>query len=95
MSRASPSPPYAGQVLTCCSIDGFRHSSIVVFGEEIFFGQGIQRTRPGGSHHGQPLKRVKLGTTQIDRETFHEYLASLQEVYTADKYHLLTNNCNK
>lgn len=70
------------------------HSSIVVFGEEIFFGQGIQRTRPGGSHHGQPLKRVKLGTTQIDRETFHEYLASLQEVYTADKYHLLTNNCN-
>jgi len=42
-----------------------------------------------------PLKVVQLGETHIDKATFDEYLQSLREVYTAEKYHLLDFNCNK
>lgn len=41
-----------------------------------------------------PLKTIDLGTTEIDNDTFEEYLASLADVYSADKYHLLEHNCN-
>lgn len=56
--------------------------------------QGIQRCRPGSSHHGNPLKVVELGKTHLDRETFQDYLDSLHEVYKPEKYHLLDFNCN-
>ncbi|KAF9071216.1 PPPDE putative peptidase domain-containing protein [Rhodocollybia butyracea] len=80
--------------LTGRQIDGIWHTSIVVFGKEIFYGQGIDITAPGRSHHGQPLRVFDLGTTAIDEETFNEYLDEIREHYTADKYHLLDFNCN-
>ncbi|KAJ3777931.1 PPPDE putative peptidase domain-containing protein [Lentinula raphanica] len=80
--------------LTGRQIDGIWHTSIVVFGKEIFYGQGIDITAPGRSHHGNPLHIVDLGTTSIDEETFNEYLDEMREHYTADKYHLLDFNCN-
>ncbi|KAJ7935498.1 PPPDE putative peptidase domain-containing protein [Mycena leptocephala] len=82
------------QQLTGRQIDGIWHTSIVVFGKEVFYGQGINMTLPGRSHHGQPLQVVDLGETAIDRETWEEYLEEMRDHYTADKYHLLDFNCN-
>lgn len=80
--------------LTGRQIDGIWHTSIVVYGKEIFYGQGINITAPGRSHHGQPLQIVDLGSTDIDEGTLNEYLDEMKEHYTADKYHLLEFNCN-
>ncbi|KAL0581184.1 hypothetical protein V5O48_000874 [Marasmius crinis-equi] len=80
--------------LTGRQIDGIWHTSIVVYGREIFYGQGIMETAPGRSHHGSPLHIVDLGTTDIDEDTFNEYLLEMKDHYTAEKYHLLDFNCN-
>ncbi|OBZ71746.1 Desumoylating isopeptidase 1 [Grifola frondosa] len=80
--------------LTGRQINGIWHTSVVVFGQEIFYGQGICTTKPGQSHHGQPLQMLDMGDTAIDEETFQEYLTEMREHYTADKYHLLDWNCN-
>ncbi|KAF7365360.1 hypothetical protein MVEN_00408000 [Mycena venus] len=80
--------------LTGRQIDGIWHTSIVVYGKEVFYGQGISTTLPGKSHHGQPLQVVDLGETALDEETWEEYLTDMRVHYTADKYHLLDFNCN-
>ncbi|TBU44488.1 PPPDE putative peptidase domain-containing protein [Dichomitus squalens] len=81
--------------LTGRQIDGIWHTSVVVFGKEVFYGQGILITAPGQSHHGRPLQVVDMGETAIDEETFDEYLNEISSHYTADKYHLLADfNCN-
>ncbi|KAI0352609.1 DUF862-domain-containing protein [Trametes cingulata] len=80
--------------LTGRQIDGIWHTSIVVFGKEVFYGQGICITKPGMSHHGKPLQIIDMGETALDEETFNEYLEEMREHYTADKYHLLDFNCN-
>ncbi|KZP01383.1 DUF862-domain-containing protein [Calocera viscosa TUFC12733] len=80
--------------LTGRQIDGIWHTSVVVFGKEVFYGQGISIVHPGTSHHGRPLQVVDMGTTQIDEETFMDYLGEMRSHYTADKYHLLDFNCN-
>ncbi|KAF9046669.1 PPPDE putative peptidase domain-containing protein [Panaeolus papilionaceus] len=80
--------------LTGRQIDGIWHTSVVVFGKEVFYGQGISITAPGRSHHGQPLQVIDMGETALDEETFTEYLAEMRQHYTADKYHLLEFNCN-
>ncbi|KAK7002115.1 PPPDE putative peptidase domain-containing protein [Favolaschia claudopus] len=80
--------------LTGRQIDGIWHTSIVVYGKEVFYGQGISTALPGRSHHGQPLQVVPLGETAIDEATWEEYLQDLKDHYTAEKYHLLDFNCN-
>ncbi|KAF5374136.1 hypothetical protein D9615_008883 [Tricholomella constricta] len=80
--------------LTGRQIDGIWHTSVVVFGRETFYGQGISTTLPGRSHHGAPLQVIDLGETAIDEETFNEYVMEMKDHYTADKYHLLEFNCN-
>ncbi|KAF5324515.1 hypothetical protein D9611_004484 [Ephemerocybe angulata] len=80
--------------LTGRQIDGIWHTSVVVFGKEVFYGQGISITQPGRSHHGAPLEIIPMGETALDEDTFQEYLAEMRDHYTADKYHLLEFNCN-
>ncbi|KIK97078.1 hypothetical protein PAXRUDRAFT_825327 [Paxillus rubicundulus Ve08.2h10] len=80
--------------LTGRQIYGIWHTSVIVFGKEVFYGQGISITLPGKSHHGSPLRVIDIGETAIDEETFMEYLTAMREHYTADKYHLLDFNCN-
>lgn len=36
--------------MTGRQIDGIWHTSVVVFGKEVFYGQGISITAPGKSH---------------------------------------------
>ncbi|KAI0685795.1 PPPDE putative peptidase domain-containing protein [Cerioporus squamosus] len=79
--------------LTGRQIDGIWHTSVVVFGKEVFYGQGISIVKPGQSHHGQPLQIIDMGETAIDEQTFDEYLAEIRDHYTADKV-VAEFNCN-
>ncbi|WWC66710.1 uncharacterized protein I206_100614 [Kwoniella pini CBS 10737] len=81
-------------MLTGKQIDGIWHTSVVAWGREVFYGQGILTSSPGATHHGPPLHIIDVGETHIDEETFNEYLSSLGEMYTPSKYHLIEFNCN-
>ncbi|GAA5911564.1 hypothetical protein JCM5296_007210 [Sporobolomyces johnsonii] len=84
-----------GQALTGRVVEGIWHTSLVLYGMEVWFGQGIaMKSPPGTTHHGTPRKRIPMGTTQLSKETFLEYINGIREVYQADKYHLLSFNCN-
>ncbi|KAL9544109.1 hypothetical protein MBANPS3_007793 [Mucor bainieri] len=80
--------------LTGKQIDGIWHTSVVVFGQEFYFGQGIMTSIPGTTQHGRPLEMIDMGETFLPLEVVVEYIDSLRSVYTAEKYHLLDFNCN-
>ena len=72
-----------------------RHTGIVVYGNEYYFGGGIQHTPVGKTPYGKPLKVVELSVTYLPKDVFEEYL--LQEIsarYTVETYRLLHHNCN-
>jgi len=47
--------------LTGKQIDGIWHTSIVVYGREIFYGQGVSESAPGKSHvRTQPYRTLPL-----------------------------------
>ncbi|KAG8902083.1 hypothetical protein FRC00_002002 [Tulasnella sp. 408] len=76
--------------LTGKQIDGIWHTSVVVFGREVYYGPynagpGIQVVLPGQSHHGRPLKIEDVGETDIDEDTFWEYISEIQQEWTGDK----------
>ncbi|KAF9123050.1 hypothetical protein BGW39_009310 [Mortierella sp. 14UC] len=75
-------------------IDAIYHTSVVIFGREFFYGQGIMSAIPGSTPHGQPIERIAMGETEIPQEVFMEFMDNMRETYTADAYHLLDNNCN-
>jgi len=41
---------FRGCWATYVCIPGLRHTSVIVFGKEVFYGQGIHITAPGRSH---------------------------------------------
>ncbi|RKP26690.1 PPPDE putative peptidase domain-containing protein [Syncephalis pseudoplumigaleata] len=71
-----------------------RHTSVVVYGQEYYFGQGIQVDRPGTTVHGNPLRVIDMGVTFLPQEIFVEFLENIRERFSAEKYHLLDHNCN-
>ena len=75
-------------------IDAIYHTSIVFNNVEHFFGQGIHRKVPGTTHHGRPIKVVKLGRTDLPVEVINEYIQSLESIYTPESYDLFVHNCN-
>ena len=78
-------------------IDLIPHSGVIVFGEEIFFGGGIQRTPHAqftSSHNIQPQTIIDLGETTKSLSEINTWLALNSSRYTASTYHLLANNCN-
>jgi desumoylating isopeptidase 1 len=76
-------------------IEGVWHSSIVVYGEEYFYGGGISTAvPPGTAGYGVPLRKIELGRTQVPRDLFHNFLDNIREKYLPERYHLLDNNCN-
>ncbi|KAJ8652244.1 hypothetical protein O0I10_012152 [Lichtheimia ornata] len=80
--------------LTGRQIDGIWHTSVVVFGQEFYYGQGILTSSPGATHHGQPLEIIDMGETYLPPEVVLEYIESQRSVFTPEKYHLLDFNCN-
>lgn len=78
-------------------IDAVYHTSIVIKYPrpiEVFFGQGISITSPGGSHHGRPMEVLPLGNTEVDEETWSALLEDLRSRYTPAAYNLMNFNCN-
>jgi len=67
---------------------------VVVYGKEYFFGGGIQVAPPGTTQAGTPLRKVDVGPTEVPQWLFEQFLDGIRDQYTAEKYHLLTNNCN-
>ncbi|KAF9214006.1 hypothetical protein BGZ59_004474 [Podila verticillata] len=80
--------------LTGRQIDGIWHTSVIIFGREWWFGQGVMNAIPGTTMHGNPVEKIDMGETEIPEEVFMEFIDNMRETYTADSYHLLDNNCN-
>lgn len=70
--------------LTGTYLDAIYHTSLVFGGTEYFFGQGVHKTFPGSTHHGQPMKVIHQGKTEIPMSVIEEYMESLAEIYTAE-----------
>ena len=72
-----------------------RHTGVVVYGTEYFYGGGIEYATPGTLPMlGLPDKTVELGTTFIPKDVFLDYLADISPQYTVETYNLLEHNCN-
>ena len=80
--------------LTGIQIDAIYHTSLVLGNTEYFFGDGVKRKVAGTTHHGQPVEVMKLGQTELPTEVIHEYIDSLEQVYTQESYDLFLHNCN-
>lgn len=68
--------------LTGKQIDGIWHTSVVVYSQEFYFGQGIMASAPGTTQHGRPLEIIDVGQTFLPLEVVVEYIDSLRSVYT-------------
>eukprot|EP00834_Sanchytrium_tribonematis_P003664 NODE_150_length_15491_cov_0.365644.p4 type:complete len:523 gc:universal NODE_150_length_15491_cov_0.365644:5262-3694(-) len=75
-------------------IDAIYHTSIVIFNMEVYYGQGICTSQIKKTPHGHPIEEINMGETQIDFETFKEFIQELNSKFTAENYHLLNFNCN-
>ncbi|CAH8355179.1 unnamed protein product [Eruca vesicaria subsp. sativa] len=75
-------------------IEGVWHTGIVVYGNEYFFGGGIQHLPAGTTPYGAPLRTVELGESHVPKDVFEMYLEEISPRYTAESYNLLTHNCN-
>ncbi|XP_054782524.1 uncharacterized protein LOC129289788 [Prosopis cineraria] len=76
------------------SIEAVWHTGIVVYGNEYYFGGGIQYSPAGSTPYGTPLRVVELGVTHVPKDVFETYLDEISPRYTAETYNLLTHNCN-
>ncbi|XP_062078742.1 uncharacterized protein LOC133783207 [Humulus lupulus] len=76
------------------AIEGIWHTGVVVYGNEYYFGGGIQHSPAGSTPYGTPLRRVDLGVTHVPKDVFETYLQEISPRYTAETYSLLTHNCN-
>ncbi|XP_077249492.1 uncharacterized protein LOC143889178 [Tasmannia lanceolata] len=76
------------------AIEAIWHTGVVVYGNEYYFGGGIQQAPVGTTQYGTPLRVVDLGVTHVPKEFFEEYLQEISPRYTAETYSLLSHNCN-
>lgn len=76
------------------TIEGIWHTGVVVYGNEYYFGGGIQHAPVGSTPYGTPLKVLDLGVTHLPEDVFESYLQEISPRYTAETYSLLTHNCN-
>ncbi|CAA7017141.1 unnamed protein product [Microthlaspi erraticum] len=75
-------------------IEGVWHTGVVVYGNEYFFGGGIQHLPAGTTPYGAPLRIIELGESHVPQDVFEMYLQEISPRYTAESYNLLTHNCN-
>ncbi|GMY33940.1 desumoylating isopeptidase 1-like isoform X1 [Fagus crenata] len=75
-------------------IEGIWHTGVVVYGNEYYFGGGIQHAPAGSTPYGTPIRVVDLGVTHVPKDVFEMYLQEISPRYTAETYSLLTHNCN-
>jgi hypothetical protein len=75
-------------------IDAVYHSSLIVYGREYYFGGGICHDHPETTPYGKPIEKIDMGSTEIPKEVFEDFLNDITHKYTAEKYHLIDHNCN-
>ena len=75
-------------------IGGVWHTGVVAYGQEWYFGGGIQSGSPGQTPFGTPHEVVRLGVSHVPRDLFDDLLAELHSRFTERTYSLLHNNCN-
>jgi len=77
-------------------IEAIYHTAIVVFGMEYWFGQGLQCAPQDATQtqFGRPMRTETLGTTELTRDIFEDWLRDASSRYSADTYSLLEHNCN-
>lgn len=75
-------------------IDAVYHTSIIYNGIEYFYGLGIQRAYPGSTHHGQPMRKMLLGQTELPMDVVTEWFDDVEERYSTETYDLFVHNCN-
>eukprot|EP00730_Choanoeca_flexa_P001645 TRINITY_DN10723_c0_g2_i3.p1 TRINITY_DN10723_c0_g2~~TRINITY_DN10723_c0_g2_i3.p1 ORF type:complete len:158 (+),score=21.86 TRINITY_DN10723_c0_g2_i3:109-582(+) len=75
-------------------IDAIWHTSVIAYGQEYFFGGGIQKTLPYATPAGRPMEEMDYGTTEVPQWLFEEHLEGLKSEFHAGTYHLLNKNCN-
>ncbi|KAH7863762.1 hypothetical protein Vadar_021723 [Vaccinium darrowii] len=68
------------------AIEGVWHTGVVVYGNEYYFGGGIQHCSAGVTPYGTPLKVVDLGVTHVPKDVFESYLEEISPRYTAETY---------
>ncbi|CAI9107447.1 OLC1v1006798C1 [Oldenlandia corymbosa var. corymbosa] len=76
------------------AIEGIWHTGIGVYGNEYYFGGGIQNTPVGKTPYGTPIRVIDLGVTHVPQDVFEMYLQEISPRYTQQTYSLLTHNCN-
>ncbi|KAK7395370.1 hypothetical protein VNO78_15922 [Psophocarpus tetragonolobus] len=76
------------------AIEGIWHTGIVVYGDEYYFGGGIQHCPAGSTPYGTPLRVVELGVTHVPKDVFEMYLQEISPRYLPETYSLLKHNCN-
>ena len=80
--------------MTGKDLEAVWHTSLVVYGNEYFFGGGICVGEPRNTPYGKPIKESVFGKTSKTEEEFNKYPDSMRDVYSAENYHLLERNCN-
>ena len=65
-----------------------------MYGNEYYFGGGIQHDPAGRTPYGKPIRTIDLGTTHVPKDIFETYLQEISPRYTAETYSLLSHNCN-
>ncbi|KAB1210159.1 Desumoylating isopeptidase 1 [Morella rubra] len=76
------------------AIEAIWHTGVVVYGNEYYFGGGIQHAPAGFTPYGTPIRVIELGVTHVPKDVFEMYLQEISPRYTAETYSLLTHNCN-
>ncbi|KAF7121524.1 hypothetical protein RHSIM_Rhsim13G0044700 [Rhododendron simsii] len=76
------------------AIEGIWHTGVVVYGNEYYFGGGVQHALAGKTPYGTPIRVVHLGVTHVPKDVFEMYLQEISPRYSAGTYNLLSHNCN-
>ncbi|XP_008802405.2 desumoylating isopeptidase 1-like [Phoenix dactylifera] len=76
------------------AVEAIWHTGVVAYGNEYYFGGGIQCDPAGMTPYGTPIRVVDIGVTHVPKEVFEEYLHEIGPRYTAETYNLLSHNCN-
>ena len=80
--------------MTGKDVEAIWHTSLVVYGNEYFFGGGICIGKPKCTPYGIPIKESVFGKTTKTQEEFEKYLKTIDDRYNEETYHILKNNCN-
>ena len=70
----------------------FRHTEVVVYDNEYYFGGGIQQSPAGSIPYGTSIKAVDLGVTHLPKDVVEMYLQEIIPLYTTETYSLLTHS---